>query len=54
MLLREVVKDKEFGEEGWICPKCNIGVAPNCRVCPRCNEKIHEDLDNNKKQILID
>jgi hypothetical protein len=21
---------------GWVCPKCQIGVAPSESVCPRC------------------
>lgn len=30
--------------KGWICPKCNIALAPNIEVCPYCLQK---EISNN-------
>ena len=28
-------------KEPWICPKCNVGVAPHCDVCPNCANNLN-------------
>jgi len=53
MILREVEHDTmEQKEEGWVCPKCKIGVSPSVKICPKCNEQIKEDK-NTSIEILL-
>ena len=53
MILREVEHDTmDEKEAGWVCPKCNIGVAPNVKVCPKCSEQIQEDTGTLSEILL--
>ena len=27
-------------DRGWVCPKCEAGVAPKHNICPRCTPTI--------------
>lgn len=28
-----------YTNKGWICPKCNVALAPNIEACPYCLQK---------------
>jgi len=53
MFLKEVQYQKIENQNGWICPKCNISVAPTEKVCPKCKEALKED-NKQDLQVLID
>lgn len=36
---------------GWICPKCEVAIAPSEKTCPACPKKIGDSLQVKLKEI---
>jgi rubrerythrin len=54
LVLREVERDQDQQQNGWVCPKCQISIAPHMEVCPQCEQtKMKENNIPSNKQILM-
>ena len=38
---------------GWICPKCDIAVAPTEKTCPKCGKEKVDESSRDERDVLL-
>jgi|SaaInlStandDraft_1057018.scaffolds.fasta_scaffold42379_3 hypothetical protein len=46
------MSEEKQQEKGWMCPKCQTGVRPDIKVCPKCNTQLEESNNPNDELLL--
>lgn len=37
--------------EGWVCPRCKVGVSPKSETCPRCTQKTTSNYPSGNQTV---
>ena len=38
---------------GWVCPKCNVSVAPTEKICPKCGKQKMDESSGDDRDVLL-